>query len=194
MFKTAVAIVLTMWRSPQREAMYESRIKWWKAHVNKPNAVFLLDSYGSLQNSSHVLSFNQSIHFDKKKSSSTYELFALKAAIDRWPVLRKYDYMFKITCKYVIPDLMGWIQSYNPTTSIVIQNFGNANTEVLGLHTKKMDEIISKLTSLNRVKCCIENALLEIKKQYTVTKMPRFYVPPVFKTKRGAGDILPFLR
>lgn len=30
MSNSSVAILLTLWRSPKRETMYDSRIEWWK--------------------------------------------------------------------------------------------------------------------------------------------------------------------
>lgn len=194
MIKPTVAILLTMWRSPARESMYTSRIHWWSTQVRPPDSLFLVDSYGSLRNSSKVLSFNQDVHFLKKKSSSTYELFALKAALDRLPDLLRHTYVFKVTCKYVVPHLLVWLHTFRPVSSLVIQNFGDANTEVLGFRSDNMTTIVAELTQLNTIKCCFEGALLQIKHSYTTTKMPPFEVPPHFRIKRGFGDILPFLR
>ena len=192
-----LAIVLTMWRAPDRASMYESRIRWWEHHVKHPNALFLLDSYGSLKNSSHVLSFNQTRHFGSvaRHSSSTYELFALKSALDQWEsVFLQFDYVVKVTCKYAIPDLLPWFHSNNPTTTLVMQAMGDANTEILGIRPEKLRTILKQLTAKNDIRCCIENALLAIKSQYTVWKMPPFPVPVQFRTKRRAGDVLSYLR
>lgn len=175
--------------------MYDSRIGWWRTMVKPPDSLFLLDSYGALQNSSRVLSFNQKVHFGEVlESSSSFELFSMGAAIDLWTgTLLSYDYIFKVTGKYVIPGLLPWVHANNPRTDMVLQRFGDANTEVLGLHTRCMRRVVSQLTRLNRKKCCIENALLQIKHHYVLTKMPPLYVPLRFKIKRGDGNILPFL-
>ena len=197
MLSVKVAVVLTMWRAPQRADMYDSRIKWWETHVARPDALFLLDSYGSLHNSSQTLSFDQTKRFGtvKRRSSSTYELFALKAALDQWQAeFRRFDYVVKVTCKYVVPGLLEWFHSQAPTTSLVLQSFGISNTEVLGIRSDELRAILQQLTEKNDVQCCIESALLQVKRQYSVRKMPRFAVPSSFQTKRGAGDVLPYLR
>ena len=114
--------------------------------------------------------------------------------MDVWgSTLLEHDYIFKVTGKYVIPGLLPWIHANKPRTDMVLQRFGDANTEVLGLNAKCMRRVVSLLANLNRRSCCIEDALLKIKRHYTVTKMPPFYVPRKFRVERGDGHILPFL-
>ena len=168
-----VAILLTMWRSPERQSLYATRIQWWKEHVQAPDGLFLVDSYGNLPNSSNVLSFNQSLHFtpQQQHSSSTYELYALAFVLDAWKSeFQKFTYVFKVTCKYVVPKLLRWIHNANPSTSLVLQHY--YGSEVIGFRTRDMVQIVSNLTALNRVQCCIEDAVRAIKSFHSITQMP----------------------
>ena len=215
--RSAIAILLTIYNEPAREQLYQSRIKWWEATVSPPNSLFIIDSFGNSPTTlaqTQVLSFSQKVAIPLKPpvtkySSSTYELFALKKALNTWrDALLSHDYIIKVTGKYVLPDLLSWLSSRQLTSDLILQR-RLGNTEVVGMRSGIMSTVVDHLTHINNYSgeavispsrrfltgnCCIENALRKIGRNYSVARLPMLSIPRQFRTPRAAGDTLPYLR
>ena len=191
-----ICILLTTYNEESRTILYTKRIKWWINNTNLPiyivdsnNIGFpeLLDEY---KKSKRIFcySFNQNDYIKKNKYHQTkYELLSLKNAFnyfkDAW---NQYTMIFKITGKYVLPELETKISTIPYNNDIVLQQrhkFKWQNTEIIGI-SKKI--FMSLLNSLDDNKIFEKIIFLELHK-YTTSRLDKLQIPVEFYTKTKKG-------
>jgi hypothetical protein len=187
--------------------MYNTVIKWWLN--NSSLFLFIIDS-GDHPFATDIEDNKERVrisHFDQTKfaqppytNSSTLELISLDKAYDAFHTeFEKFDFVFKITCKYTLPDLESVLNktSIADDIDIILQHRHNnrnmQNTELIGFKTSKFQEFIDNIKKqshhLFEFKICafVKAPPLNIK----TMRLPR--LTNTSKNKRGAGDILTYL-
>jgi len=208
------AILLTMYNSPQREGLYAPRLRWWLEKTSLP--IFVVDSANHYfpKDMQDIRPF-QELHFDQRHflppswnetmdgASTVAELVSLDHA---WSVFgklwsEKYDYVIKVTAKYVLPDLETAMHLTHRGREFIFQdNAFSLNdeipwlaswvgTECIGFNSRHMGSL---LHLLQNQKGYLEKRVAAVAKfgNYTYEHLPPLQIPDEFMTPRGSGDVL----
>jgi len=200
------ALLLTTYNTEEREAMYTMRLQWWLRWTQLP--VYVVDSAGRgfPASLSKIRSFKQ-LKFDqhnasvrrKRLDSTLGELLSMRLA---WATFKddwsRFDYVVKVTGKYVFPDLESEMQKVSKGNSFIIERFTDhpdagylrwVNTECLGFSAARMGDFLDKLLSEQGA---LEDRLgqMLVTGHYPSQQLNWMRIPEGFQTKRGAGDVL----
>lgn len=172
-----IAVMLTTFitEDPKRKQMYEQNVKRWLSETDFD--IFLVDSsnqgLSSVQHPRlHVLVFDQSKDPGVSESylSNKEKNSVLKAYHHFRNKLHEFDYVFKITGKYVIPNLRSLSETIPKGTDIIVQHLQithGQNTECVGFRphalmpvmnlvqneeTREFEKVMHQLTSSNKFK------------------------------------------
>lgn len=205
------AILLSMYNSERLEAMYAKRLEWWLRSSTIP--IFVVDSANrSFPKEMHDIRPFQDLHFDQKKflpsnwtpkvdgASTVAELISLDHAWNQWGKLwsTKFDYVVKVTGKYVLPALEDEMHSMHRGRSFIFQsNAFNLNgespwidTECIGFNSRCMGTLLQMLKG--RPEHYLETKVGAITKagRLSYDRLPEIEIPDIFRIQRGAGDVL----
>jgi len=199
------AVLLTTYNTEDREAMYVARLQWWLKETKLP--IFVVDSAGrgfspsiSTHRSFKQLKFDQTNVLGFDVGSTEGELLSLKRA---WEAFQgdwsRYDYVVKVTGKYVLPDLQFEMRKVNKGNSFILENFSDhpevgylrwVNTELLGFNAAHMGDLLEKLA--NNEGGTLEDKLgqMIMTHQYSEQQLNNMALPVGYRTQRGNGDVL----
>jgi len=195
------ALLLTTFNEPKRTDMYAKRLEWWLRETGLP--IYVVDSANfsfppGLEQirDFRVLHFNQSQVTGgtvPRGGKTGYELLSLKMAYqafkDEWA---QYDYVLKVTGKYVLPDLEAYMSAVNPNTDFVIQTipWDGIGTECIGFNSQRMMDLLLEIESM-------EAQDLEKRVELTLNgrperrvTLPLMRIPEEYRTPREYGDTL----
>jgi len=197
-------VLLTTYNTAEREAMYTKRLQWWLRETKLP--IFVVDSAGRgfPQSLSKIrnfkqLTFNQEDILGDYVDSTIGELLSLKRA---WQTFKndwsRFDYVVKVTGKYVLPDLQIEMQKVTKGNSFIIEHFTDhpdagylrwVNTEFLGFNVAQMGKL---LDTLGRSSGALEDRLgrMLITDQYPLQQLDGMMIPAKYQTQRAIGDVL----
>jgi len=212
----SVAVLLTMYNSPTREAMYASRLRWWLGKTDLP--IFVVDSANrSFPKEIKAIRPFQELHFDQKEflpsfwtqdvdgATTMAELASLDHAWKKFGKLwsTKYDYVIKVTAKYALPGLESALHSLHRGHTFIFQsddfNLNNESpwkgmpwisTECIGFNSHQMGDLLQLLT--DRPEPYLETKVAAAAKHdgFSYEKLPPLQIPKEFRTARAAGDVL----
>jgi len=203
------AILLTMYNSPEREGLYAKRLRWWLHNTDLP--VFVVDSanHDFPIEMKEIRPFKE-LHFDQRQflphwnetmdgASTVAELASLDRAWNAFGKLwsEKFDYIIKVTAKYVLPDLTNAMHLMHHGDEFIFQdnsfdldsNSPWVGTECLGFNSKHMGLL---LQLLHKQPGYLEARVAAVAKarELTYEQLPPLLIPEEFMTQRGAGDVL----
>ena len=203
-----IAIILTTHHKPEQINMYLKRIIWWLDHSTLD--LFVVDSNNSDFNylpklyknniKLHLFSFNQSpdiISAQKKYPKGfrviTYcEILSIKKILEHYKhLLSSYDWIFKLTGKYVIPTLEHALVNIPNNADIIVQNKCNTvsqNSELFGFRFNNIINIFNNFNEVDVFEISLKK-LLE-KDTYTLYRLPILKLNPAFYQRRTNGTIL----
>ena len=182
-----VALLITTYNEEKRTPMYQEVIRWWLK--NTAFHLFVVDSannsFGSdieQNNRVSVYHFNQNDFIKHNPrlinpGPTVPELLSLEKSISFFKEFHNYDFVFKLTGKYTLPEFETTIQhlSIPDDVTFICQYIGTVthwqHTELLGIRVKDFQTIISQLKSY---KTFFEKSisLLIQHKQFKFIKLP----------------------
>mmetsp|Transcript_89371 Transcript_89371/g.177685 ORF Transcript_89371/g.177685 Transcript_89371/m.177685 type:complete len:214 (-) Transcript_89371:46-687(-) len=198
-----------MYNSPQREGLYAERLRWWLANTTLP--IFVVDSANrSFPKEMQKIRPFQELHFNQRQflpdwnetqdgASTVAELASLDQAWKTFGKLwsEKFDYIIKVTAKYVLPDLESAMHLVHRGREFIFQdNAFNLHqempwvgTECLGFNSRHMGNL---LQLLHKKPGYMEMRVASAAKaqEASYEQLPPLLIPKEFRTPRGAGDIL----
>ena len=184
-----VAILLTMYGTESRRSMYLKRLDWWYAtQLN----VYSVCSKGDnlFVNYPNHLSFKQKKREQKSQPSNT-ERISIINAIDTFNMIEKYDIVFKVTCKYIVPGLSELLQHIHPLSDFILQSRFSTNVqhcEVIGARPGLLRELMKYKTNIS-----LEESLHLFSRQYISKRLPTIKILPEYRTPRSDGKVLLYL-
>ena len=194
--RARVAVLLTSNCTKKKyEHIYRSRFEWWSKNFYH---VFVVDSCGEMVipefHERNVCSFTQDACAGQYASSTVLEYDSIRRAFKQFDNFVGFDLVFKITAKYVFPDINKIITCIAKHTNVVVQNrrrtfTGWQNSEIFALRPSLLYEFIS-----SNKKSFMEKSLF----QYTKTRrgkirLPRIAIEKSWQVARGDGSILKYL-
>jgi len=205
----SIAVLLTTYNEPQRTEMYAKRLDWWLTQTMLP--LFVVDSYNRKFPEEGQTRFRQFRvhHFDQFPilgpppfgGSTISELLSLKEALkafqNEW---EQYDYVVKVTGKYILPDLVALMANIDKGKDFIVEasafslnantnpNPGWVGTECITFNTKKMGELVAKIEQ--QPYPAIENKLAALLHTHTFQRLPPMPIPDAYRIKRAIGDTL----
>jgi len=203
-------------------ARNRDRVKWWLD--NSAFHLFVIDS----ANSTELIprKFQKSprlrvVRFQQPtvRSSTDGEMRSLRIAFKQVPEMLEYDYIFKLTGKYVLPGFSIAMDRLlrHPLPEMVVQQpagvwglrlahesqlwhrwwsrwWGNyvpyTSTELFGMRTDVASEILNELGVLSGI---MEHRVYAAARKRSVAWLPRLLVEPRFRTPRGDSRVLNYL-
>jgi hypothetical protein len=206
---TNIALILTTYHSLERIPMYKERIIWWLD--NSKLDLFIVDSNNSNfdylpekylnNNRLHLYSFDQrndiikanSLYNKKGFMLITYcEVLSIKNILTKYDNLfSKYDWIFKLTGKYIIPTLEIELNNIPNNSDIIVQNRHNniiQNSELFGFKLNKSANIFNSFDVINVFERSLK--LLIESDNYILYRLPLLKIPPEYYIKRTNGSIL----
>ena len=204
-------IILTSFCTPDRIPLYKSRVKRWIEDT--PYDIFLVDSNntglglsGSRYREILFDQFSSDWYIKGKEAGgfldqSVCESESMKYVINYLNLHNIYDYIFKITAKYFIPNFQ--VISYMPKTANFIVQYREdhpkwVNTEVYGVSSKIIQEFLDQCPSPTDntrkhgvLKNSLESYMYKLSHKYGFVKMPRLDLDMF--TQRQDGLILKWL-
>jgi len=206
--RPSLALLLTTYNEPTRTKMYEQRIRWWLSESTLP--IYVVDSY-NLPFSEGLMSIRKfrEYHFDQTQvlgtpprgGSTGGEILSMKKAFDVFKAeWAQYDYVVKITGKYVLPTLTSAFATVSKGSAFIVQSShydlqssrpGWVGTECLGFDAKRMGELLAAIEVQHPPP--IESkvaSLLWDGGHYSHQRLPLMPVPEAYRIARGAGDTL----
>jgi len=207
---TRFALLLTTFNEPKRTEMYAKRLEWWLRQIKLP--IYVVDS-GNLpfpKSLEQIRDFRV-LHFDQTRGLGTPppwtlpategELFSLKMAHeafkDEWA---QYDYVVKVTGKYVLPELEANMAAVKPNTDFVIQMSGlvldenvwlpRVGTEYIGFNSQRMSDLLMEIENFKLG--CLEQKLgviLAFRPQRYV-QLPMLSIPEEYRVPCSDGRLL----
>ena len=199
-----IALLLCTYNSEKRSKMYEDVIMWW---INRKRFdIYVVDSANQkfsdqIETSAKVFHFDQT-PLSNSKSQTTLELLSLQQVCahfgQEWT--DNYDYVMKLTAKYILPELtidflkknLG-TESYDVVNQFKTNEYGHKNwqnTELVLYNTKKLQTSIQRLYELNTVGD-MEIRMWHLRKELKSHNLSKLTVSS--KYKRRVGDRLNFL-
>lgn len=199
--KNNIALLFTSYNVKERQDMTLDVINYYinDLKFSKSN-LYLVDSsnngvsYDIIPKENQIV-FNQN-DFLPKKSSTHTELLSLSKCSD---MFSKYDYVFKLTCKYKLKKFLylkfplnhDLILQHN--SSIFYKYTNTVNSEIIGFNGKKMPEIIEEINnvSLQDYTKILEEILYQSKNKKDYAILPKLENLAYYK--RGNGSYLKYL-
>jgi hypothetical protein len=206
-------VLLTTYNEASRTRMYEKRLMWWLSNCTLP--IYVVDSYNA-PFSEHLKSIRKfrEYHFDQTSvlgpgpktayEKTRSEILSLKNAFqvfkDEWA---HYDYVLKITGKYVLPTLPSAFATMSKGSAFIVQSDhydlsssrpGWVGTECLGFDAKRMGELIAEIEM--QWPQLMENKvamLLQGGDRYSHQRLPPMEVPEAYQIARGDSNVLKLL-
>jgi len=197
-------VLLTTYNEPSRTEMYAKRIQWWLSETTLP--IYVVDSYNAPfpEHLKSIRKFRE-YHFDQipvlgdppDGGSTPAEILSMKNAFevfkDEWA---QYDYVVKITGKYVLPSLTSEFAKLSRGSDFVVQSAGYniwswpgwVGTECLGFNAKRMGELLEEIEVQEPLPIESKVAMLLISQgHYSHQRLPRMRVPFAYQIARGDG-------
>lgn len=138
----------------------EERIKWYMYAINNylentQLKLRLVDSSGctfQIEESERFkqYSFVQPDDETRFKSSSQMESYAILEA-EKSGLLDGFDTVFKLTCKYYLPELEKELETVPEDVGIIYQNAGAQNSELFGFSKKLLKPIFEKVLNGDKI-------------------------------------------
>ena len=151
-YKIAVLLTTYITSEQERKDMYLRNIQRWLRDTDLD--IYVVDSSNQGVAIQHprlkVLTFDQAKANLPHNPTLSYKerTSLLKAYAHFEEHLQAYDYVFKITGKYVIPQLQAYADSAPPGTDVICQNLQithGQNTELLGVRPYLLAPLVSKI-------------------------------------------------
>jgi len=184
-----VAILLTMYGTESRRSMYLKRMEWW--YATRLNIYSVCSKGDALfGNYPNHLSFQQTQPEQKSKPSNT-ERVSILTAIDTFNMIEKYDIVFKVTCKYIVPGLSELLKHIHPLSDFVLQSrFSTTfqHCEILGARPCLLRELMTYNTQNS-----LERSLYLFSQHYTFQRLPAINILPEWYVPRSDGSTLLYL-
>jgi len=189
-----VAILFTTYNVPNREAMYRERLEWWRDNTSLP--LYVVDSANRGFNMDGIREYKFE-QLPNINGPTDTELFSLRHAFDHFEVeWEKFDYVFKITGKYVLPKLETVINNIPTDVEMVLQSTyskGEQSSEIIGFRSSEMKQILMILSADHQD----PNQWLEKRLfNYTASnfwRLPQLHIPKKYRTPRSDQSILSVL-
>ena len=189
-----ICILFTMYNTAQRQDMTDIVLHYYIECLRFPiNNIFIVDSANrgvrQLPKSQQVI-FDQDEICEYKSNSSTLEMCSLKQAALHLPQIASKAYIFKLTCKYKLPEL----GDIYPSKPLIIQHLENParnwqNTELWGVRGDLFSEFVHDLNWNESAETnLMEHRFWKVIQKYDYQRFPP--MKNIAKFKRGIGDIL----
>lgn len=197
------ALLLCTYNDDSRKRMYEDVINWWI--LRKEFDIYIVDSSDNVF-SKNIEETTKTYHFDQRplsdsKNQTVLELISLNKAFsifgEQW---QNYDYIIKLTSKYMLPELSNSFLSkhvnsvdYEVICQYKTKEYGNKdwqNTELILFNSRKMLSVIDKLHKLQD-KGDLEKRMWHFSRNTNFFSLPK--LKNIAKYKRKIGDYLSFL-
>ncbi len=194
-------LLFTMYNTHDRNNITNDILNYYVNDLKFPKErLFIVDSSNNgvdtnLINKENQVVFDQNKYLKQNLDSTKCELLSLNKFIEnKYNIIKNYKYLFKITCKYKLPDLLN-LNLSNVNNSLIIQenkwkSLNRNNTEIIGF---KIDHIKYIINLLNN-----ESDILEIRLKNIINKNNLSYIKFIplknlAHYKRNNGDILNYL-
>lgn len=200
-------LLFTMCNTHDRNSMTNDILNYYVNDLKFPKErLFIVDSSNNgvdtnLINKENQVIFDQNKYLKQNLASTEYELLSLNKFIEnKYNIIKNYKYLFKITCKYKLPDLLN-LNLSNVNNSLIIQagkkrwnieifGFKRCNTEIVGF---KIDHIKNIINLLNNESDILESRLKNIINKNNLSYIHLISLKNLANYKRGNGDILNYL-
>jgi len=199
----AFAVLLTTHNTEDKEIMYMEPLRWWLRKTKLP--LFVVDSAGrgfppslSKIRSFKQLKFNQSDKMGDFVDSTLCELLSLERAWqafqDDWS---RFDYVVKVTGKYVLPDLQSEMKKVRRGNSFIIERYTDhkeagylwVNTEYLGFNAARMGDLLEEFANYEgSFELKLGQVLLTF--WHPMQQLGSMMIPEQYRTPRANGDVL----
>jgi len=149
--------MLMCFNTSDRSPMYNQIINWWLRNstyniviIDSGNFPFARDIYENSR--TRIKQFDQTEQgFSGKESSTILEINSLKQAVD---IIREYEFVIKLTCKYKLPELQNTLDStvITPRIDFIFQSKSHKSwqyTELFIIRTTKFTEMVSNLAGVS---------------------------------------------
>ncbi|GAB5359928.1 hypothetical protein AAMO2058_000584200 [Amorphochlora amoebiformis] len=223
--ESRVALLITTFNDADtRNSLYVPRIQWWLE--NTQFSLYIVDSgnhkfsglklkHLTKRPKPHFLHFDQAkltTHEQKVLSShgdseakSVYELISIQRVGQRYgSELKKFDYIIKLTGKYVLPTLSQSLdhvfQQFTkgdlPDMLVESMSFpvpGDClNSEIFGFRGAIFDKVVGILEERLEKGGIMENAvkMVQMHENMTSFTLPEINIPQQWRTNRGDGSTL----
>lgn len=193
------ALLLCTYNVDVRNDMYQDIIRWWMR--NSSFDIFIVDSSDNLfdndiESACRIHHFNQVDYTDCVGCSTTFELLSIEQALGvfgkEWTT--NYDYIIKLTCKYMLPSLEKIMNGIKDTKNdMFVQSRcckSHTNTEIFVIRSTKLQTVLDDICSVTP-HCNLEKRLQTKLKNYVFKRLVK--IPNTSIYKRGAGDMLKWL-
>ena len=190
--QSKLAIIFAMYNAPDRQAMTQDVLRFYASELNFPlKDMYIVDSSNTGVAGLGIPQENQVV-FDQNEvcnnfsSSTDLENCSINYARKHLS-LYEYDYVFKLTTKYKLPDLLNHIPPPD-TTELIVQDAhspGWQNTELFGFRASKWDHLHASLMDMGGLQ---EQKMDALAREVPTCRMPS--MENVAPYKRGAGDHL----
>ncbi len=148
--KSSKCIILTTFVTENNRNMYLKKINMW---LNTGIDIYLVDSNNQgfkIKNKFYKeYIFNQEKEPDHKSNTnpSLLEIRSLEKIINHHNLVNKYEYIYKITCKYFIDDYKTLNVANNENHDLILQSAFSThmrwhNSELVGFKSNKILEIL----------------------------------------------------
>ena len=190
-------IILTSFVNKERQSMYLKRVSKW---VNSGIYIYLVDSnntgFDLISPNYNQFLFDQTKedYYKYHKEDSTHlEIKSILKIVNHFSLTEKYDYIYKITCKYYFDNYKILDISENVSgNDLIFQKSHNKkyqNSELVGF---KSDKIVNILNFILKRDIIFEEGLGIIKNQnYKFKNLNAIKLTD--RVKRGDGSILNYL-
>ena len=140
--------------------------------------------------------FTQEVHMNQ--SSSVYEAISLNRAFDRFgrTWLTEFDYIVKVTGKYIIPSFIEFLPRFPANFDFVVQNqFYHhwQNTELWAFAPHMIPHVLQMTNSVITEQHLMERAVYTMIKNANVFRLPQLDIPLEFRVSRGDKSVLHYL-
>jgi len=204
--KNKFSLILTIYYEKKRRDMYDKVIKYWLN--NSSFDIFIVDSYGEFKydGNSRVkyLSFNQKKYFkniDKYYHSySTYlEYFSLRMLWEKYKYfLMKYEYIIKLTGKYILNDLESILDREVKDKMVYVQNnkkdgYNNVQSELFIMKVEIFKEFLIYFKREYRYEKNFEEILGEFVRLKENSRLSRLRIKKDDRVMRGDNVKLKYL-
>ena len=149
-----VALLFTTYNVPERQAMYRQRLDWWRTHIRFP--LFVVDSSGHGFHMDGVPEYVFTQEGGTALSPTDSELVSLRRAERHFRTqFAPFDYVIKITGKYILPSLASNLAQL-PCADLILQSeesnqhFQIQSSEVVGFRTATMAATLAALDTKNK--------------------------------------------
>ena len=130
------------------------------------------------------------IENEVKKDPSNVERNSVIQAMKHF-IFHEYDFIFKITGKYIIPCLPDLVKYILPSTELILQHIHYdvwQNSEIFGIRTNLMYDLMRHKTELT-----LEKSLSSFSHERKIQRLAPIGITPEWRTLRSFGDVLTYL-